>query len=60
MAIEFREVDDFYKYVEDSEPAVAVSRVVKDGFEVILNGYYDIEVLGQIIAKMKELQEVGK
>ena len=50
-------MEDFYKYVEDSEPNVAVTRIAKDGFEVIMYGFYGLEVLEEVVAKMKELQE---
>lgn len=54
MVIEFEEVDDFYRYVADTE--VSDTAIANDGFEVVMNGYYDTDELEQILSKMKELQ----
>ena len=51
----FVNTGDFYRYASNTD--VSQTRIAKDGFEVIMNGYYSLDDIEAIAAKMKELQE---
>lgn len=57
MAIEFRELPDGAREIKNTS---SYSYIYSTGQFSELDGVFNIEEVEQILAKMKELQEVGK